>query len=64
MSTKVVPAHQNDFDVRPPPEEPFQVAGGGDSRRNRRRGSGCVSSMRNCPLDFSLAVTLTNHAMR
>jgi hypothetical protein len=26
-----VPAHQNDFHVRPSPEEPFQVAGGGDS---------------------------------
>ena len=28
---EVVPAHQDDLDVRPPPEEPFQVAGGGDA---------------------------------
>jgi hypothetical protein len=28
---EVVAAHQDDFHVRPPPEEPFQVVGGGDS---------------------------------
>ena len=28
---EVVPAHQDDLHVRPPPAESFQVAGGGDS---------------------------------
>ena len=30
---EVVPAHQNDFNVRPPTKESFQVAGSGDTAK-------------------------------